>query len=200
MTSRYQTYFAWLGAVALVQTAVLGKIIWDRQSLLKTGREIVMQVQPVDPRDLFRGEYVTLGYGISPVVSTALSQSLSAAELRRGDPVFVTIRPDAEASWKAVAVSSVMPAAQPAGGPNGGDVSLKGRIQSVWPGDTKDAVNFAVNFGIESYFVQEGRGKLLEQQVRDDKIQALVAVGPDGTAALKGLVIGGQRHEDPSLF
>ena len=196
MTTRNQTYAALLAAVALVQTAILVKVIWDRQSLLKTGREIVMQVQPVDPRDLFRGEYVTLGYGISPVTSTALAQSLTAAELQRGDPVFVTIRPDAESSWKAVAVSSSMPAAAPAAG----DVTLQGRIQSVWPGEAKDGVNFTVNFGIESYFVQEGRGKLLEQQVQDDKIQALVAVGPDGTAALKGLVIGGQRHEDPPLF
>lgn len=200
MISRDKTLFAWFGAVALIQTAVLGKIVWDRQSLVKTGREIVMQVQPVDPRDLFRGEYVTLGYGISPIVSTALAQSLPVAELRRGEPVFVTIRPDADASWKAIAVAPVLPAAPPTSGPASGDVTLKGRIQSVWPGEFKDAVNFTVNFGIESYFVQEGRGKLLEQQVRDDKIQALVAVGPDGTAALKGLVIGGQRHEDPPLF
>ncbi len=199
MTSRDKTLFAWFGAVALLQTAVLGKIVWDRQSLVKTGREIVMQVQPVDPRDLFRGEYVTLGYGISPIVSTALAQSLPADALRRGEPVFVTIRPNAELSWKALAVSQVLPA-PPASGPASGDVTLKGRIQSVWPGELKDAVNFTVDFGIESYFVQEGRGKLLEQQVRDDKIQALVAVGPDGTAALKGLVIGGQRHEDPPLF
>ena len=57
-----------------------------------------------------------------------------------------------------------------------------------------------MRFGIESYFVAEGTGKVLEDSVREKKIQALVAIGTDGSAALKGLVIDGQRHEDPPLF
>ena len=40
----------------------------------------------------------------------------------------------------------------------------------------------------------------MEASVRDKKIEALIAVDADGTAALKGLIIGGERHEDPPML
>ena len=43
-------------------------------------------------------------------------------------------------------------------------------------------------------------GKPLEEKVREHKISTLLALGPDGTAAIKGLLIDGERHEDPPLF
>lgn len=77
---------------------------------------------------------------------------------------------------------------------------MKGYVRAAFRAgnDTFDTV--AIRYGIESYFVPEGAGKALEQGVQDKKIQALVAVGSDGTAALKGLIVGGERHEDPPLL
>jgi uncharacterized membrane-anchored protein len=57
-----------------------------------------------------------------------------------------------------------------------------------------------MRYGIETYFVPEGTGRALESQVREHKIDAILAVGSDGTAALKGLVIDGERHVDPPLL
>ena len=57
-----------LVAVALVQTAALAWIVVDRDRLLKHGQEVVMQVTPVDPRDMFRGDYVILGNPLSLVL------------------------------------------------------------------------------------------------------------------------------------
>ena len=48
--------------VAFLQTAALAWIVYDRVSLLEDGREVVLKNVPVDPRDLFRGEYVILNY------------------------------------------------------------------------------------------------------------------------------------------
>ena len=53
--------------VALAQTGVLAGMVVDRVRLLKTGREITLPIVPVDPRDLFRGQYVRLGYDISRI-------------------------------------------------------------------------------------------------------------------------------------
>ena len=36
--------------VALVQSAALFKIVYDRDQLLKSGREITIPTRPVDPR------------------------------------------------------------------------------------------------------------------------------------------------------
>jgi uncharacterized membrane-anchored protein len=57
-----------------------------------------------------------------------------------------------------------------------------------------------MRYGVETYFVPEGTGRALESKVRDHKIEAIVAVGADGQAALKGLVIDGERHVDPPLL
>ena len=53
--------------MALAQTAVLAYMVIDRVRLLSSGREITLPIIPVDPRDLFRGEYVRLGYDIGRV-------------------------------------------------------------------------------------------------------------------------------------
>ena len=53
-----------LGVLALAQTAALAAMVVDRVRLLATGREITLPIVPVDPRDLFRGEYVRLGYSV----------------------------------------------------------------------------------------------------------------------------------------
>jgi hypothetical protein len=44
-----------------------------------------------------------------------------------------------------------------------------------------------VDYGIESYFVQEGRGKEIEDAIRKGQVSAEVSVTEDGTAVLKGL-------------
>ncbi len=78
----------------------------NRISLLASGREIVAEVVPVDPRDLFRGEYVILNYtftrtGEVPVPDTT----------RSGDTLYVTLKPGAEPkSWEIVSASDSYPA------------------------------------------------------------------------------------------
>ena len=56
-----------LAIVALAQTTVLAAMVIDRVRLLSSGREITLPIVPVDPRDLFRGEYVRLGYDVGRV-------------------------------------------------------------------------------------------------------------------------------------
>lgn len=210
MTFRPDRYWALLAAVALLQTAALIKIVLDRQTLLKTGREITMAVQPVDPRDLFRGDYVTLGYGLSPVTMSAARNGAPLDGIDRGRPVYVTVHPAANNTWTVTNLAARYPNAV---APD--DVVLKGLVQNRWfnsqietagaPGartigqDNGD-IQFSVKYGIESYFVPEGTGKPLEDSVREKKLQAVIAVATDGAAALKGLIIDGERHEDPPLF
>ena len=46
-----------------------------------------------------------------------------------------------------------------------------------------------IEFGIESYFVQEGKGKEYEKAIRDHRLSAEVALTSSGQAALRGLRI-----------
>jgi len=49
----------------LLQVALLIGIITYRQYWVATGEKVLLRTAPVDPRDIFRGDYVSLRYDIS---------------------------------------------------------------------------------------------------------------------------------------
>ncbi len=57
-----KTLSFWL--IILFQIALLFTIIIRYEYVLNTGQEIFMKIRPVDPRDYFRGDYVTLNYDL----------------------------------------------------------------------------------------------------------------------------------------
>lgn len=189
MTSRRNLWLA-IAGVAVVQTLALCWMIWDRAQLLASGREIVLEVVPVDPRSLFRGDYVILSYEISNI---ALPDGLE--RVHRGEIVYVTLQKTDAGVWQVVKSSTARPS------PTGPDqVVLKGRVRyasSPARGTTGQA---RVRYGIESYFVPEGKGRELETLVREKKLSALVAVDEEGNAGIKGLIVDGERvYEEPLL-
>ena len=185
----------WLAiiAVALGQAAVLGWMIWDRASLLANGREVVLDVIPVDPRSLFRGDYVILGYDISRYTLPPGTEVP-----HRGAPFYVTLRKGTDDAWQAVAGSNTPPASiEP------DDVVIRGKVDyasAARQDSTNEGPVVSLSYGIESFFVPEGTGRELERMVRDKKISAVVAVNGSGAAAIKGLMSEGKRvYEEPLL-
>jgi uncharacterized membrane-anchored protein len=53
--------------IIILQIVLLFAMIGTKIYTLKTGTKILLEVLPVDPRDLFRGEYVRLQYKISTI-------------------------------------------------------------------------------------------------------------------------------------
>jgi len=179
-----------LAVVALAQTAVLAGMVADRTQLLRAGREIVLPVVPVDPRDLFRGEYVRLGYDIGRVPTRLLDGPAPA----RNAAFYVVLERKADGAWSPVKVSAAMPAET-----SPERIVLKGRTMHGGPFDDGGGTAW-VRYGIESYFVPEGRGLELEKLARDRRISTLVAVDSGGNAAIKGLLIDGQLQYEKPLF
>ena len=178
-----------VAVVASIMTVVLCWMVWDRASLLRNGREIVLQVTPVDPRSLFRGDYVILGY---PFARVPLPDN-GGKPIAGGVPVYVTLVPEADGSWKVAGTSLKHP-----GKPKDNGVVLQGRTQQSWW--QPSAGTIALRYGIESFFVPEGAGRDLEKLVREKKIAARVAVDAKGRAALKGLMADGQPVYDVGVW
>jgi uncharacterized membrane-anchored protein len=180
-----------LAIVALAQTAVLAGMVGDRVRLLKSGREIVLPIVPVDPRDLFRGEYVRLGYDINSVPARVLEGPLPDENAA----FYVTLERKADGAWAPVKLSRTW---SEESSPD--RIVLKARAQSgrLYRDPTNPNATYFVRYGIESYFVPEGEGPRLEALARDKKLAARIAVDKSGNAAIKGLLIDGvQQYEEP---
>lgn len=181
MTGRWRGIWLAVAAVAGLQTAALAWMVGTRVVLLESGREVILPVVPVDPRSLFRGDYVRLGYDISRVPGRLLEGAV-----RRGEPLFVTIERSAQGSYAPVKVSRAFP-----GEPGGDRVVLRGRAERGRAA-ASGLQDLFVRYGIESYFVPEGEGLRLEELARGKKLAAVVAVDRSGNAAIKGLLIDGR--------
>ena len=163
-------------ATAAVQLVILVGMIGLRALPLVTGQTVLVRVQPVDPRDLFRGDYVILSYPFSQV-PPGIIEGMSEEELRgsrkklEGRALYVTLVPDSiPGHHRADKMTLIKPES---------GLFLKGQMERYG----------SLKFGIESYFVQEGTGRVYEQAIRDRKLSAELAVTSSGRAALKGLRI-----------
>jgi len=178
-----------LFAIALlVQVAILAMMVIDRAEILRDGREVVLQVAPVDPRDFLRGDYVVLSYAIS---------NLPAGELQ-GKPfnddgfVFVKLQRDPDSGfYQAVSVhGNVVPVEPP-------EVLLRGRVKRSCAATY--CPQLRIKYNLESYFVPEGEGMKLER-IGPGRLTVVAAVLPSGRAAIKRLLVDGKPVYDEPLF
>ena len=180
-----------LAIVALAQTGVLAGMVIDRVRLLKMGREITLPIVPVDPRDLFKGEYVRLAYDASNVPMRLLEGPKPA----RNAAFYVVLEKKEGGAWQPVKASRSLPSET-----SPDRIVLKARPTWGWPDVWGTNASMRVRYGIESYYVAQGNGPQLEQLARDKKLAALIAVDSGGNAAIKGLVVDGQLQYEEPLF
>ena len=107
---------------------------------LLTGDTVLLRVVPVDPRDMFRGDYVTLGYDISRVTAGQVKGLTKSFQDSRGQISLCDAR---------------------SGGRRRTLQRWRGERRSTFVGKfirgTIEGWN-RITFGIESYYVQEGTG------------------------------------------
>ena len=152
--------------------SIIAAFVVTKEYTLRTGAEILLKTRPVDPRDLFRGDYVILSYDISRFNAGDMQSSL-VRHFRVDDQVYVTLDMDGEYSRiKQVHYD-----------PPRGEIYLKGRVVQVH-GD-----QISLEYGIESYFVPEGEGKLIERRRNGGRVDVLAAVDRRGHVMIKKLLM-----------
>jgi len=180
---------AGIAAAFVVQAALVIWLIVPRAALLANGTEIRLPVIPVDPHDLFRGDYVALAFPISTLRSDQLAGD---DDFDPGERVFVSLIKEGDV-WRAAAMTHAAPTA--------GAVFLGGTVDASDTranGCQKPCRAYTVSYGLEQFFVPEGAGKALEQLRNDQHVSVDVAVGPTGEALLKRLRVDGEtRYEEP---
>ncbi len=161
-----------LVAAVLLPLMVLGGLFVYSQYPLWIGTEVRLVTVPVDPRDLFRGQYVRLNYDLS-------RQPVPEMELpRAGDPVYVLLRRDG-AVWQADGVRLREP--------RQARLYLRGTISRVSGGELH------VRYGIEAWFAAPEQARRLEDDLRDGGV-ARIRIAPDGRAALVAVEAGEEKR------
>ena len=173
-----------------VLSLLLAYMVAGRQFTLATGAEVVLAPVPVDPRSLFRGDFVRLEFGISDLDSGAL---LGDDAFEEGDPVYVHLR-KTEPSWEAISMHHEKP------GPAPEAVVIKGWVISEDTEDPMPPGHYPVRYGIESFFIPQGEGGALEDLGPEDKISMVIAVDRFGTAAIKTVLVNGEPLYSETLF
>lgn len=161
--------------VILVQILLLTGIIAYRQHWVDTGARILLRTEPVDPRSLFRGDYVTLSYEITNLDLDRLS---SKEDFKRKEKVYVTLAKNDDGTYRAASISKTQPS---------GKRFIQGRVKRFSTHTTRCEVKLRDTFGNVHYleprwfskgnkgermtFCLDDTGRVIRNYMTDDPIQ-----------------------------
>ena len=155
-------------AVVLVQLAVPLALAAVAAADLAFGREIRLRAQPVDPLDIFRGNYVVLRYDISEVEM--------GEPVRRGDTVCVRLT-EQNGVWSG---NFGLPPGYTS------ETAICGRAR----GEAEGGEHVSVEYGIETYYANAERAREIEQSIGRGTLYAVIDLDDDGSARIKRLEEG----------
>ncbi|MBP2487226.1 GDYXXLXY domain-containing protein [Rhizobium leguminosarum] len=176
--------------VAGLQTLILGTIIQSRASILSNGAEVLLKTAPVDPRDFLRGDYVVLNYDISSVPVQTVSGGIPAEVGER--VLWVRLKKQEDGFWTVTESSFHELPPQPE------TVIL--RSLPFYSGALAAGDNMRVEYGIERYYVPEGKGKPIEEARNDGNVAISVRVSAAGSAQIRSLLVDGKPVYDEPLY
>ncbi len=168
--------------VLALQSAWLLGTAAMQERVLRVGQVILLETQPVDPRDLLRGDFVRLNYKISDVPHERFFAPPMNGELPAGTTVFVALTPAGTNEFYQLARASTewfTPASN--------EVILRGTVAQSW---RNSANSVHLEFGLEQYFVAEGTGN------PHGKLTVQAAVTKSGHANIKEFFVDGKPYAE----
>ncbi len=184
-------------AAILILGGLILMLVQSRARILSAGTEVKLATAPVDPRDLFRGDYVILNYKISTLDPAALDGEKA---LHRNQTVYVRLAPGADGFAEAQGIYLARPTSAAGESVIAGRVTSTGSCLAGSDGEPDCDLGtraIRVAYGLESYFVPQGTGGAIERTERK-RIEIIAAIAPSGQAAIKRLLIDGKLvHREP---
>ncbi len=165
----------------ILQLILLAYMAGEREYIQRNGKVIHLRTAPIDPRDMFRGDYVRLNYEISRIPVNIFKDIESVGELKKGDIVYVSLDEGPNGLYEPVEAGLEKPAA---------GLYLSGRLPHHYR--TLQVSNPVwINYGIEAYFVEQGQGRAIEKRRGNwagvqIPLEMEIAVGPGGKAVIRG--------------
>lgn len=166
----------------VLQIVIIFTIIIFKLSILTGGTDVLLKIEPVDPRDLLRGDYATFQYSISNLDS----YYSRGQQIKNGDTVYVVLRQTGK-YWMAQNIQKNKPI--------GRELFIKGKVESGGSESQTDKFSyqrfsgsrFHIVYGIEQYFIPEGAGSNFS--FWNKEAAARVAIDENGNPIIKQIYI-----------
>lgn len=136
-------------AVLVFQLLVLGGEYLNSVFPLWFGETAILKIRPVDPRSLFRGNYVRLDYEIDDIKNPDMTKGL--APLKKGDVLYVGLE-EKDGYHQAKSISKEKPS---------DGLFIRGRVKYFRSGSSVQ-----LKYGIEAYFAAKDRALDIEKGIR----------------------------------
>ncbi|WP_375561624.1 GDYXXLXY domain-containing protein [Bernardetia sp. OM2101] len=152
--------------VVLFQVLVLGGMFAKAFYPVMVGTPIKLKVLPIDPRDLFRGNYVNLGYDFSRIDLDAIPNDLDSIALNTltyGDELFVELALDSNKEF----YETVGLWQNPTKKSTPQNLLLKGtRRKDTFSFWNRGYNTISITAGIESFFTKKENALSLQDKMR----------------------------------
>jgi uncharacterized membrane-anchored protein len=170
-----------------IQVAIIFAIIIFKLTILTSGTDVFLRIMPVDPRDPLRGDYLTFRYEISNLDSCLFADP----QVSNGDTVYVILRKSGK-HWTAQEVQKNRPS-------NNNQIYIKAKVArglgsgtGLLPDQRPESSLVHLVYGLEEYYIPEGKGSGFNLWSGDREVSARVAVDEDGNAVLKQIYLDGK--------
>jgi hypothetical protein len=171
-----------VAVVALLCASALVGLVLSENAAREQGQEVLLPIEAVDPRSLLSGHYVALG------LTQTLPPGAPCPEV--ADWRWIALRPAGEA-YTLVGGAMSRDQAQQSGLP------VRGSFLCVPPAAPSERGWVQLDIGIERYHANQREAERIERALREatsaTPAYAIVSIGTDGRARLKGLMVGAQR-------
>ncbi|MBO6758719.1 MAG: GDYXXLXY domain-containing protein [Roseibium sp.] len=178
---RSKAYLLW-GLVALLQLGLIAVPLIDRLQVQMTGEEVTLELMPIDPRDLLRGDYVI----VNPAIRT-LPDTLPGAEgsIAPGETIYVGLSAGPDGIARPQAVSRDRDRLGP--------LAIAGQVVD------RTSADLRIDYGIDAFFLTEGAGKEIEA-LPADRVRLVIALTEDGRSLPLRLLVDGVPVKSDGAF
>jgi len=165
----------------LLQIVVLLVMAGEREYIMRYGKTIYLRTAPIDPRDLFRGDYVRLSYEISAIPAVKFQDKMKTPEIKKGQKIYAVLKEGPNNLYELDYADTEKPAY---------GLYIIGRLRYHHQ-FSKSRNPIPVKYSLEAYFVQQGKGLDIEQRRggRNEiqiPLEMEIAVASNGRAVIKG--------------
>ena len=184
-------------AGALCLLALVGLVISEARARA-AGREVILAMEPIDPRSILSGHYVILNF-TEPLAPGAVCPPIGPAPGARG---WVALKPRGDRHIVSGAAKTRAEAEKL------GDIVVRGDASCEEPIPAQTQPNPAPGFpgvtrlrlDVDRFHTSQREAEAIEKAMRDrttgePRVLAILSIGADGTPRTKGLIVDGKRIE-----